>query len=45
MKQNNHNSQKVGIAHVLIIILWQSTLPQHDDRHGLQECTINIYEY
>ena len=35
-------SQKVDIALVLIIILWQNTLLQHDDHRVLQENTLNI---
>ena len=42
--QNYHISQKVGISRVLIIMLWQSTLPRHDDYHVLQERTMNINE-
>ena len=40
--KNYHISQKVAIARGLIIIFWQSTLPQHDDHHVLQERTMNI---
>ena len=35
MTQNYHISQKGGMARVLIIILWQRTLPQHDDHQVL----------
>ena len=40
--QNYHISEKVDITSVLIIILWQSTLPQHDGHHILQERIMNI---
>ena len=43
MTKNYHISQKVAIARALIIF-WQSTLPQHDDHHVLQERTMNINE-
>ena len=42
MARNYHISQKVGFGRVLIIMLWQSTFPQHDGHHVLQEGTMNI---
>ena len=35
---------KVAIASALIVIFRQSTLPQHNDHHVLQERTMNINE-